>query len=241
MSYYLISMAPTSYWHNYFPVVGQIWKGYTLCRTLMNLHFDGLVLKGEVLDAGAKSSASSYYQHIDTTSANVVFSDLIPRSKEILQIDFEKPFQIESGRFDSVLAMNVLEHIYNYNNFLSEVYRVLKPGGSLIGYVPFLIPFHADPNDYFRCTHQAWERIFRDNKFSEINIEIIGQGGLLCSLDLLYTYFPNTRWITIKLRPLFRVLSIFLYTLNCWLGSMGLGTARPNGSAYLAIAFRVFK
>ena len=207
----------------------------------MNLHFDGLSLEGKVLDAGAKSSKSSYYSHIDISNADVVFSDLIPRSEDVLRIDFEKPFRIESERFDSVLAMNVLEHIYGYTNFVSEVYRVLKPGGSLIGYVPFLIPFHADPNDYFRYTHQALERILRDNQFSEINIDIIGQGGLLCCSDLLYTYFPNTSRIAIKLRPLFRVLSIILYTLNCLFGSLGLGTARPSGSAYLAIAFRAFK
>ena len=50
----------------------------------------------------------------------MVFSDLIPRSENVLQIDFERPFQIES-RFDTVLAMNVLEHIYDYNNFVAII------------------------------------------------------------------------------------------------------------------------
>jgi ubiquinone/menaquinone biosynthesis C-methylase UbiE len=42
--------------------------------------------------------------------------------------------------FDSVLLMDVLEHLRDAPKALSEAARVLKPGGTLILQVPFLVP-----------------------------------------------------------------------------------------------------
>lgn len=38
--------------------------------------------------------------------------------------------------FDIIRTSHVLEHIYNLNSFISEVYRILKPGGKFIIHVP---------------------------------------------------------------------------------------------------------
>lgn len=67
-----------------------------------------------------------------------------------------------------MIAMNILEHVYNYNLFLPEVYRILKPDGILVGCVPFLIPYHAVPDDYFRYTHSSLERILRQTGFDNV-------------------------------------------------------------------------
>jgi SAM-dependent methyltransferase len=58
------------------------------------------------------------------------------------------PFQV--GSFDSVVANEVFEHVFNPDRFLDEVHRVLKPGGRLLMTMPFVWDEHEQPHDYAR-------------------------------------------------------------------------------------------
>lgn len=55
----------------------------------------------------------------------------IPMSKgNILDMPFE------AGRFDAVIASEVLEHVIRRRRFLSELKRIVKPGGAVLIFVP---------------------------------------------------------------------------------------------------------
>jgi SAM-dependent methyltransferase len=54
--------------------------------------------------------------------------------------------------FDTVLMMDVLEHLPTPPQAISEACRALKPGGHLILQVPFLYPLHDEPHDFHRWT-----------------------------------------------------------------------------------------
>jgi 2-polyprenyl-3-methyl-5-hydroxy-6-metoxy-1,4-benzoquinol methylase len=43
--------------------------------------------------------------------------------------DLNNSFDLESNSFDIVHANQVIEHIVNSDNFVDEIYRILKPGG----------------------------------------------------------------------------------------------------------------
>jgi SAM-dependent methyltransferase len=60
--------------------------------------------------------------------------------------------------YDVVICMAVLEHVDKPWVAMDEIYRVLRPGGKLLMYVPFLYPYHAMPGyygDYFRYTEDG--------------------------------------------------------------------------------------
>ena len=60
------------------------------------------------------------------------------------------PFRDES--FDTVLLLEVLEHVAEPERVLAEIQRVLRIGGVLLLSMPFLYPLHDSPHDYQRYT-----------------------------------------------------------------------------------------
>jgi SAM-dependent methyltransferase len=72
------------------------------------------------------------------------------------------PFK--SGSVDAVICKAVLEHVPEPAQVVREMYRMLKPGGKLYAYLPFLYPYHGGSVylDYFRFTKDGVDYLFRD-------------------------------------------------------------------------------
>ncbi len=70
------------------------------------------------------------------------------------------------GAIDHVLLMDVLEHIPEPDRCLAEIFRVLKPGGTLTLQVPFMYPVHDDPLDFHRWTRSGLQRAAHRAGFS---------------------------------------------------------------------------
>ncbi|MBU1349034.1 methyltransferase domain-containing protein [Patescibacteria group bacterium] len=65
---------------------------------------------------------------------------------------------VASASFDTVFCLAVLEHVPRPWDAMREIHRVLKPGGTFVGYVPFLSPYHGMPGyygDFFRYTDEG--------------------------------------------------------------------------------------
>lgn len=60
------------------------------------------------------------------------------------------PFDDET--FDVIILDSVLEHVPDPVAMLQEGYRLLKPGGRILGDAPFLQPLHLVPHHYFNFT-----------------------------------------------------------------------------------------
>src|SRR6185295_20111511 len=63
--------------------------------------------------------------------------------------------------FDCVLSSQVLEHVENPGLYLSEAFRVLRPGGSLVISTHGNWPYHPDPHDYWRWTIDGLQKQIR--------------------------------------------------------------------------------
>ena len=64
------------------------------------------------------------------------------------------------GSLDAVIAEAVLEHARDPGRVVSEIGRVLAPGGSVCAAVPFLQPYHPSPLDLHRWTLDGFEALF---------------------------------------------------------------------------------
>ncbi|MEK7473210.1 MAG: class I SAM-dependent methyltransferase [Patescibacteria group bacterium] len=65
---------------------------------------------------------------------------------------------IDDAFYDSVICLAVLEHVSRPWDGVKEMRRILKPGGFLFLYVPFLAPYHAEPgyySDFWRFTDEG--------------------------------------------------------------------------------------
>jgi SAM-dependent methyltransferase len=63
--------------------------------------------------------------------------------------------------FDTILASEVFEHVFNFNEIFPELLRVLKPGGRLLITVPFVWEEHEIPYDFARYTSFGLEHLMK--------------------------------------------------------------------------------
>lgn len=86
------------------------------------------------------------------------------------------PFR--NGTVDLVIAQEVLEHVADFPSLVSEIHRVLKPGGIFYCQVPFQIGFHPGPADYWRFSRQGLEHLFSAPLWKREALEIsLGHGS----------------------------------------------------------------
>ncbi|MBI1833800.1 MAG: class I SAM-dependent methyltransferase [Candidatus Andersenbacteria bacterium] len=75
------------------------------------------------------------------------------RSPDTIEVDAEKPFPFSNQEFDLIWSSEVIEHIRNVDQFVSEMRRIIKPDGRIIVTTPnshfwlyrLLLPFGIKP------------------------------------------------------------------------------------------------
>ena len=102
---------------------------------------------------------------IDIGCGNKPYKNLFKHCKSYIGLEIEsenknsadftydgKNFPFEDETFDSAVCSEVLEHVFEPNQFLKEVNRVLKKNGLIILTLPFFWDEHEQPYDYARYT-----------------------------------------------------------------------------------------
>ncbi len=157
-------------------------RNYSILRTKENEALRHVVLRGKTIDLGGHKG-SDYFALLNTDQpvevANYdeiqVGTHKTPSMADHV-FDLEKPFPLSSNTYENVLCINVLEHIFNYQNVIDESHRILKVGGTVYLSVPFFYNIHGSPSDYFRYTRMALERLLREAGFEDIAITEYGDG-----------------------------------------------------------------
>jgi SAM-dependent methyltransferase len=98
---------------------------------------------------------------------------------------------LEEKSVNTAFATEVLEHCEDPARTLSEIRRVLAPGGFFFFTVPFLWPLHDVPYDHFRYTPFSLERLLQNAGFT--NIQIKASGGWDASLAQMIGLWAKRR------------------------------------------------
>lgn len=91
---------------------------------------------------------------------------------------------MEDNSCDWVIATEFLEHYHDTELILSEINRVLKPGGKFFFTVPCIWPLHEVPYDEHRFTPYALQKHFENTGFSGIELKALGD--INRSLAIMY-------------------------------------------------------
>lgn len=170
-------------------------------------------ISNTVLDIGAgnspwKSFLSEGVQYVglDTEEANK-FN--MRKNKEIIYYS-GGIFPFSENKFSHALCIEVLEHIFDTEVFLSEIFRCLEPNGKIILTVPWSARRHHLPYDYFRFTPEALEQLFINKGFTDIEIEARGNdfavvfNKTLCLIQSML--FPKRKRLMVLTFPIGLIL-----------------------------------
>jgi SAM-dependent methyltransferase len=154
--------------------------------------------------------------------------------------------ELPDGSVDCVVLTEVLEHIYEPGLALRELHRLLRPGGILMGSVPFARGEHEAPHDYYRYTSFALRRLLADAGFEVSRVDYIGDlAGVMvtsfaAALDVLPRGLRRLRlgFLALPLTLLFRVPEFVYYgalRLGLDPGRLAYFRQYPLGFTFLAV------
>jgi len=170
-------------------------------------------MTGKVLDVGAGDGNRyrTYFRHAKyiTLDCNAAFSpDLLASADKV---------PLPDASIDHILMIEVLENIYNLEETVKELARVLKPGGLLVATAPFFAAFCADNIDYWRFTTNSVRKLFEP----WFDVKMEWRGGFFSHMvqdAIKYPCFRFNlychRWIGTSFSFIVRPLGLFALFLD---------------------------
>jgi len=126
-------------------------------------------LQGRILDIGAGDRKA---QELLGENSDFVSIDIIPRDRPTVVADAHYlPFK--DGIFDAALGRALIEHVRDTEQVVSEVSRVLRPGGLFMFSAPFIYPIH-DAVDYHRFTIYSIRALAESHGFEIVRLTSTG-------------------------------------------------------------------
>ena len=177
---------------------------------------------------------------LDVGAADRWIEPLLPDSVEYIALDYpptgrelygarphvfgdaaQLPFR--DGCFDNVACLEVLEHVMDPGRVLTEIARILKPGGRAWISMPFLYPLHDAPFDFQRYTEYGLRRDMQRAGLDVASLQKSGHAirtaGLLICLALAGGAYARQGWAKLLLLPMASV-GVLVINMMAWLVSL---------------------
>jgi SAM-dependent methyltransferase len=149
-------------------------------------------LHGKVIDLGCGTKP---YEHLFIHANEYIGLDIEQSgnkdTKSCVDVFYDgHTFPFENNSMDGVFSSETFEHIFNLEEIIKEINRVLKKEGLLLATCPFLWPEHEVPYDYARYTSFAMKNLLEKNGFEIITFEKTGNFFIgVLQMQALYLYF----------------------------------------------------
>lgn len=157
-----------------------------------------------VLDIG---TGRGHYINEIGLDKEVLTLDYLPYEDVLVVANIEAGLPIRESSFDAVMLSHTLEHIFDTKALLSDCFKVLKPGGFLVGAVPFLTKVHQAPHDFYRLTDFALTRYFEELGFTSIKVSPLNSVFETISLHLNSSYKFLSKDLNLFQRGLLKILT----------------------------------
>lgn len=187
---------------SFFPgVLGLFINPFYFARKGLAKHVADLAVNitGKTLDVGCGSKPYAHlYQSNEYVGLEIdTHQNRIKKNADYFYDGSKFPF--DDASFDSLVANEVFEHVFNPDQFLSEVTRVLKSKGNVLMTMPFVWDEHEQPYDFARYSSFDIKSLLEKHGF-----EIVEQ-----------------RKSTDDIRVIFQLLNTYIYkktaTKKAWL------------------------
>jgi SAM-dependent methyltransferase len=130
---------------------------------------------GRMPHFGALRPLVEHFAALDHPAASDLAHAAPPGDAQLVWGDAEAlPFR--GGQFDTVILLEVLEHLPHPWRLWEELARVISPGGHAFVTCPFHYPVHMEPHDYFRYTAHGLRRLAEEAGFDVLWME--PKGGI---------------------------------------------------------------
>lgn len=191
---------------------------------LLQIKTNAKSLHGNILDFGCGTKPYRDYFVFDDYIGLDLYS---PTNSNVNLADYYYdglvvPFK--DNYFDSFFSSEVFEHVFNLEDMLSEIRRVLKKDANGLLTIPFNFELHEEPYDYARYTPYSLKFLLEKSGFEVLNIipTTSNFSSLLQQvLSFLYLHFIPTRFLKLLLGPIYilpinliHLFSIFLKVPN---------------------------
>ena len=110
-----------------------------------------------ILDIASKDSRGTYGFGSPPEDATVLCVDITEAEGVDVIADAHQLPMLSSGSVDCVLCVSFLYAARYPSQVVSEIHRVLRPGGIFYVSVPYVFPYCADPGDYYRFSASGLE------------------------------------------------------------------------------------
>ena len=213
-----------------------------LYREIRPNPYELLPARPVIFDIGSKEEKGTYAFGAPPPDAKVVCVDIEPGPGVDLVADAHNLHMVPSDSVDCVTTVSVLEHVRYPHKVVAEVFRILKPGGIVYVNVPFIFPYHAAPDDFYRFSYrgivilcEAFERIdsgFNRGPASTMHHLLVHFLALLFSFNNRTLYGVNVdlfQWLLFWVKYLDRFLARYRMAYVIHAGSYFIGRKpRPS-------------
>jgi SAM-dependent methyltransferase len=158
-------------------------------------------VSGRLLDVGCGQKP---YRDVFDVSSYIGVEIDSPANRKSKRADYfydGRHLPFADHEFDAVLCNQVLEHVFEPEEFVAELLRVLKPGGILLLTVPFVWDEHEQPFDYARYSSFGLRHLLAKHGFVvDEHHKTLADASVLCQLWNAYIFkITQTRFRILNL------------------------------------------